>query len=39
MCKYKHLRTKIETSYIVALLSGTTCPGGGGGGGGGRTLP
>ena len=23
MCKYKHLLTKIETSYIVALLNGT----------------
>ena len=26
MCIYKHSRTKIETSYIVLLLSGTYCP-------------
>ena len=25
MCKYKHLLTKIETSYIVAFLNGTNC--------------
>ena len=25
MCKYKHSLTKIETSYMVAVLNGTNC--------------